>query len=67
MKIIKSGEPEVLATVNQKFICSRCKCEFVANWDEYEEDIKVSLGVRRIRMCECPECGLNCHMSVPYD
>lgn len=64
MKIIKHGNPKVLEKVNQRFMCPRCGCEFVANWDEYEETMKVSLGVSYWRECVCPDCGRRCNLTV---
>lgn len=67
MKIIKHGNEKVLERVNQRFTCSRCGCEFIANWDEYEEVYIVKLGATCVRKHDCPECGCHCNLEVRYD
>lgn len=67
MKIIKQGNPAVLAQVNQRFVCTRCGCEFIADWNEYEEFYPPWRGDVYERRCDCPECGTTCRQEVLYD
>lgn len=67
MRIIKQGNPAVLAQINQRFVCPRCGCEFIADWNEYDRQYPVARCDSYVRRCDCPECGANCRQEVRYD